>query len=241
MKFKNKGYKYKGYELGQKVMYGGKECIIIGFDESVVYLDFIALYIGLPSGMLKLSKSTYVNTALIGYENCTYWKWVKPSEIQKIEELLKEDVLSIKVKQINNEYSAVEITYQNEDVLKRGNFEDMKVKSLSFPLWYTPKDMLFIRGYKEELDNRPFIVENKYVEVIEERVRLINEKYGIPKRWRAELGEKFYYINECMEVDEVIEYFYKFSNDLYDSGNYFKTKEEAEDKAEEMKKLLGGK
>lgn len=157
---------------------------------------------------------------------------------KKIKEL-KENVLSIKATQINNEYSAVEIIYQDENVLKRKVFNDMGVQSSLVPSWDVMNGgILFIRGSINIHDNKPFIVENKYVEVIEERVKLINEKYGIPKRWRAELGEKYYYINECMEVDEVIEYFYKFSNNLYDSGNYFKTKEGAGNKAEEMRKLL---
>ena len=56
----------------------------------------------------------------------------------------------------------------------------------------------------------------------------INEKYGIPKRWRAEENEEYYYIGSSGIVWSVGELFSDEDNDNYNLGNYFKTEEEAQ-------------
>ena len=71
---------------------------------------------------------------------------------------------------------------------------------------------------------------------MKEKVRVINEKYGIKKRWRAERGGYFYYIDFLFEVEQTVETFVEGDDAIYKSGNYFKTKEEAQEYAEYMKK-----
>jgi len=61
-----------------------------------------------------------------------------------------------------------------------------------------------------------------------EIVNKINEKYGIPKRWRAKIGDCYYSISQrnlvfCSKEEERM-----LDTDLYNLGNYFKTEEEAE-------------
>ena len=59
-----------------------------------------------------------------------------------------------------------------------------------------------------------------------------------PKRWRAESNEYYSYLDSFLTVSEDLEHFV-LSNDLrYDSGNYFKTEEQAEAAAEKIKELL---
>ena len=56
----------------------------------------------------------------------------------------------------------------------------------------------------------------------------INEKYGIPKRWRAQAENLFYYITSDGDIESDYEDFSDENTDIYNLGNYFQTKEEAE-------------
>ena len=69
-------------------------------------------------------------------------------------------------------------------------------------------------------------------------MKAINEKYGIKKRWRAEQGGYFYYIDFLFETERTVETFVEGDDAIYKSGNYFETKEEAEKCAEYMKKCI---
>lgn len=240
MRFKRKGYRYKGFELGQKVMHDEKECVIIGFDETSSR-DFIALYTGSPIGMHRISESKYATSILERYENETDWEWVVPSRIQPIQPL-KDDVLSIKTTQINNKYSAVEITYQDENVLNRNEFYDKKIGVTcgSYPDYSYKTNTLYIKGRNDSKDDVPFIVENKYLKDIEEKVRLINEKYGIPKRWRAERNCAYYFISDSMNILCSEEIYNSICDVRYTKGNYFKTEEDAMEKLEKIKNILVG-
>ena len=71
--------------------------------------------------------------------------------------------------------------------------------------------------------------------LIEEKVKAINEKYGVKKRWRAKRGGYFYYINCFFKPEQSIEFFFEEDDDIYKSGNYFETAEEVEEYAEYMK------
>lgn len=240
MKFEGKGYEYKGFYLGQKVMVKGNESIIIGFCESDITKKPFAVY--KQSGYIspKIKFSNYITTGLYGYEDCVNWEWAGIDEIE-VQDI--ENVLEIKVIELNNQYSSIEVTYQNTDVLERGNFSDNKIKVSSSisPTYSTSSDTFYIRGNDEKKDNKPFMVENKYVETFKERVRLINEKYGIPKRWRAEYDKKYYYIDDLMRACTSTEINDYVDNRRYEFANYFKTKEECEQKIEKIKKILGDK
>ena len=56
-----------------------------------------------------------------------------------------------------------------------------------------------------------------------------------PKRWRAERGEMFWYVNEIGMIFRVTECSTRSDDYFYNSGNYFQTKEQAE---EYKKKLI---
>lgn len=86
MRIKSKGYSYKGYHLGQKVMYKGKEEIIIGFDTTAGDEEFIAITMNssLRNVGFELIKSVYADVILGGYVEKADWVWVSPSEIEVI-------------------------------------------------------------------------------------------------------------------------------------------------------------
>ena len=72
--------------------------------------------------------------------------------------------------------------------------------------------------------------------MIEEKVKAINEKYGIKKRWRAICNGIYYCIDEFFEVTWYRDNKNIYVNKKYEKGNYFKTKEETLEYAEYMKK-----
>ena len=63
---------------------------------------------------------------------------------------------------------------------------------------------------------------------IQDFVNYINKKYGIPKRWRAQAGNLFYYITSDGDIESDYEDFSDENMDMYNLGNYFKTKEETQ-------------
>ena len=56
------------------------------------------------------------------------------------------------------------------------------------------------------------------------------------KRWRAEQGEEYYYVNFQLKILFDEEDFAEIDKERYDIGNYFETKREAQAYAEYMKK-----
>lgn len=71
------------------------------------------------------------------------------------------------------------------------------------------------------------------VEISEEQVKEIEKpKY---KRWRAEKGEKYYFLSDLGEILSAIDCRDKSDNFRYETGNYSETKEVLEEK---KKKLL---
>jgi len=81
------------------------------------------------------------------------------------------------------------------------------------------------------------LVTDEEKESIENFVDLINEKYGIPKRWRAEYKDKYFAILNSGKILEIIDYGDIDDNIRYNLGNYFKTKEEAEKVKAELDKF----
>lgn len=75
------------------------------------------------------------------------------------------------------------------------------------------------------------------IKQIKEFVDYVNEEYGIPKRWRAEKGEKYYFLNTECEIRNIWEDKTKEDGTRYNLGNYFKTEEEAQKVKEELDKF----
>ena len=154
----------------------------------------------------------------------------------------KENVLEIEITKIDDNYSYCRIKHQNESVLKTDGFNISFQGSLIFyvkngtPSFYTAHDTS--SGYEfgslriKGSNNRPFIVNNNEIKYLNELVDLINEKYGIPKRWRAEENNCYYTIfGENIEKKSLAD------DKFYNLGNYFKTKEEAQKVKEELDKF----
>ena len=59
-----------------------------------------------------------------------------------------------------------------------------------------------------------------------------------PFRWRAERCESYYTIDSTLVVIESTECGDRYDNGRYESGNYFKTVEEAKEAVKQIKKIL---
>lgn len=148
----------------------------------------------------------------------------------------KETVLEIEFIPVWDKW-AWRITKQDEEILKRNEFIDkeLNVESFRSPEFLLLKNKLFIRGSSKRCDDNISICSQEEKALIEEKVKTINEKYGIKKRWRAEKGGVYYCINEPFGITWHIDSYTDASNKKYENGNYFKTEAEALEYAEYMK------
>lgn len=152
----------------------------------------------------------------------------------------KINVLEIEYKEVFNGDYAVRIKYQNEDVLKRGEFvdEQIGVKSIDVPEF--GKDILFVRGKHEYRDSKYELVGRKRLEIIKAKVEKINEKYGIKPRWIGEYGEEYFYVTDKFEVEVDVEQRTYLDRYRHSLGNYFKTFKEAQEKADKIISIFKG-
>ena len=149
----------------------------------------------------------------------------------------KETVLEIEFQPVFDKW-AWRVTKQNEEILKRGEFVDKEigVSSICFSDFYRRRKVLFLRGSFNSMDDKVNICTLEEKKLIEKKVKAINEKYGIKKRWRAENDETYYHINEHFEVDWFRDNRLPGTNKNYENGNYFQTKQEALEYADYIKK-----
>ena len=151
----------------------------------------------------------------------------------------REDVLELKI--IDKLITEDGIDYiicklsQNTEVLKR-ELNTEYSKSFEYPGWDIRNKQLYTSGDIKEYDNLPFAVPTSDIELLKEKVRAINKKYGIKKRWRAKTGEEYFYIDDYCEITSENDFFYDEDDARYCFGNYFEKEEEAEKYAEYMKK-----
>lgn len=153
----------------------------------------------------------------------------------------KENVLEIEIKKINDVWSAWHIKKINRKILKNGvkdkfyindNWYHFEITEGETDFYYSVKGIdlqeepVLNIYYKD--DEIPNLIRNNEVKDLELTFLEINEKYGIPKRWRAEENEEYYYIGSSEIVWSVGELFSGEDNDNYNLGNYFKTEEEAQ-------------
>ena len=151
---------------------------------------------------------------------------------------MREDVLQIEFQPVFDKW-AWRITFQNEDVLKRGEFTDRELNCESCDSPEFLNGLLFIKGKSEEYDDKINLCTTEEKTSIEEKVRGINKKYGIKKRWRAEKNGKYYFveINQNYEIILTSEHKQNSDDTRYENGNYFKTRELAEKYLDDLKEF----
>lgn len=142
----------------------------------------------------------------------------------------KEEVLKLEYLKINDDYTIATITYQNDDILKREYFDDDKLEVISTRQPEFEYPFLFVRGYRTELDNKPIIIPNEDLQFVKEKVKKINEKYGVVKKWCPNIDDNYYYISFGSTTNISYSFWGNTSieNQFLDKNLIFKTKEEAE-------------
>ena len=154
----------------------------------------------------------------------------------------KEKVLEIETKKINDKYSVFYTTKLNIKELEKIGYtvtefdvlDEVKKPAINF--YFNNKNDFTIL-LNDALLNVPFIIENIYIEELKRIVDGYNEKYGITKRWRAEKGRKYYFLNTECEIRNIWEDKTKENETRYNLGNYFKNEEEAQKVKEELDKF----
>ena len=154
----------------------------------------------------------------------------------------KEKVLEIEIKKINDEYSVFYPTKLNIKELEKAGYtitefdllDEVKKSAINF--YFNNKNDFTILLNDTSL-NVPFIIENIYIEELKRIVDEYNEKYGIPKRWRAEENEEYYFLDGKCEIWSTIEEKKKIDKSFFELGNYFKTRGEAEKVKVELNKF----
>lgn len=148
----------------------------------------------------------------------------------------KETVLEIGFIQVLDRW-AWKIEKQDEFIFTRDDFEDKELKIFSYsnPGFDMENEVLFLRGRNINLDHVIYLCTEKEKEKIEEKVKIINEKYGKQKKWRAEKNGEYYYINHDGTIYLGRDYYISTDNDRYNLGNYFQTREQAERALERVK------
>lgn len=133
----------------------------------------------------------------------------------------KEKVLEIEITKINDEWSAMTITkldkiLENNDMVGWKGDKDTDFNFCERKIYINPFH-----------PHQPFLILSQNIGLAETIINEINEKYGIPKRWRADDGDTYYYIGSGGEVWSTEEISSDEDDDNYKLGNYFVTDEEA--------------
>lgn len=142
----------------------------------------------------------------------------------------KENVLEIEFQPVFDKW-AWRIIKQNENILRRGEFkdDDISVRSIYFSDFKEDEEILFIKGISKNMDDKINFCTIEEKLIIERKVKAINEKYGIKKRWRANKHDHYHFLGNVFEIQESVEMGFVEDIERYRDGNYFRTKEEAEE------------
>lgn len=148
----------------------------------------------------------------------------------------KEKVLEIEYQEVFDKI-AVRIKNLNDDFFADGLLKE-DVEKYNCQFLESPTDLeqriiwIYDDIYLSDNDINCYCEEK--IKQIKEFVDYVNEKYGIPKRWRAEEGEEYYFLDGKCKIWNTNEIKKKIDDDFFKLGNYFKTKEEAEKVKKEL-------
>ena len=151
----------------------------------------------------------------------------------------KEKVLEIEIIKVNETYSLAKVKKMNRKVIEEkkeyefgyANSSSLKMNNIvklepNFKTYIS--DTISCSDLYLNSENDCFTIKNNLVKSLEKFLVDFNEKYGIPKRWRAEPGKGYFYIYSNGFVDERMECYDDIDNQRYNLGNYFQTEEEAQ-------------
>lgn len=148
----------------------------------------------------------------------------------------KEKVLEFEIIKIND-FGIAGVLKQNTKILKRSTDTEYS-RGYNFPSWDFINKILYTYG-NEKYDNLIFTVPKEDFDLFLNKINCINKKYGRPKRWRAEEGGIYWFVDIDFsgKVRDLWDQRSSDENTRYNLGNYFKTKEIAQKVKEELDKF----
>lgn len=159
----------------------------------------------------------------------------------------KENVLEIEITKINEMYSCWYVKKVNKIKLKAMPLTEIAhedKKKYCFGYGYRNEFKKEYIGYNHhscvsdyqidlEIDNlemydKPYLIENKLVPDLQFLIDVVNEKFGIPKRWRAKKEYGYFSIMGDGIITEFLDNYVLEDNNRYNLGNYFQTEKEGQ-------------
>ena len=182
----------------------------------------------------------------------------------------REKVLEVKINRNidNKSKNSVEIQFQNDTIIERGNFYDEEIgiasavsdlgiayeKAIvvennkgnrSFKIGKKGKKIFFIIGeFKDDEDEDKYDDEfPNYLEVNDEELEEIIEKVNLLNEkygiyCRVPKGEVYYYLNDIGEIVKTTDKYSKKDNKRSETGNYFTSERRAELFKKNLKKFI---
>lgn len=151
----------------------------------------------------------------------------------------KEKVLEIEITKINEMYSLAKITKMNKKVIEEkkkyyfdyANSSKLETnselhKEPNFRTYFS--NTILCSDLYINSENDCFTIKNNLVESLEKFLQKFNKKFGMPKRWRADNGEIYYYINSYQRILDETDLRRSYDDMRYEMGNYFETDKEAQ-------------
>ncbi|MBF4806546.1 MAG: hypothetical protein HXM47_08140 [Pseudoleptotrichia goodfellowii] len=125
----------------------------------------------------------------------------------------------------------------SKNKIKNNTLKDLDINT---EIWVDPMLKATVDLFKDDsfLIDTDSLVNDEIKKRLENIVEKINEKYGTPKRWRAEKGGQYFYIDEFGEISSDTEYDLSEDSESYEFGNYFRTIAEAEKYRDRIKEIL---
>lgn len=142
--------------------------------------------------------------------------------------MIKKSVLDVIFEPIFDMWG-MKIVYQNENILKRGEFKDngLGVYSYKYPTYNKASNTLYIKGDSIKDDDTIIILSDEDRLKVEDKINKINEKYYTYGFFRVKKNENYYFITSEFEIQESEETYHKIDDDRNMVGNYFYIEEEA--------------
>ena len=217
-KLAKEGFKYKDYCLGDLVLYENTQAKIIGFNIGNGVNNYIALEVSDEivnhRNLIKkniqdssVDKLVYINSPK------NYFMWVYPKEIKLIHKNKSIFKVGQRVWDCSRGYGTVNRIIDDEDA-------EYPVVVL-FDDKFDNNDTMYFT-----LDGRQY---KRYNRTLFFEEIPIPESALKPKRWRAKKNECYFAVNTWGKIDVACEDNVEVDNQRYKIGNYFRTKEEAED------------
>ena len=150
----------------------------------------------------------------------------------------KENVLEIEITKINDEYSLAIVKKMNRKVIEekkkyKFGYANSSYLETNSELHKDPNfrtyisDTILCSDLYLNSENDCFTIKNNLIESLELFLQNFNEKYGIPKRWRAEKEKEYFFITGTSEITTDEEYYNEADNARYELGNYFEFEKQA--------------